>query len=180
LLDEIPVRGTTVSIAGGIGWWKVVDLIADSLITAPGDRNSSSTYRYFIKQSARSAPPSPLHTPSRMRVISPCRPRHGAAGRRRPRQGGASCYRHRCVAGYPAGRDDPHSGVHLLGAVVAAQRRRVEDGPQSALRVTAAQHLAHLCRVLQGIRQGEMTRILEGVCSGDGGAERADCLMKYL
>jgi actin related protein 2/3 complex subunit 5 len=34
--------------------------------------------------------------------------------------------------------------------------------------------------VLQGIRQGEMTRILEGVCSGDGGAERADCLMKYL
>ncbi|CAG7982445.1 unnamed protein product [Penicillium salamii] len=41
-------------------------------------------------------------------------------------------------------------------------------------------HLATVIDVLQGIRQGEMTRILEGVCSGDGGAERADCLMKYL
>ncbi|KAJ5861379.1 uncharacterized protein N7529_008689 [Penicillium soppii] len=40
--------------------------------------------------------------------------------------------------------------------------------------------LATVIDVLQGIRQGEMTRILEGVCSGDGGAERADCLMKYL
>jgi actin related protein 2/3 complex subunit 5 len=25
-----------------------------------------------------------------------------------------------------------------------------------------------------------MTRVLEGVCSGEGGAERGDCLMKYL
>ncbi|KAJ6057131.1 hypothetical protein N7460_000405 [Penicillium canescens] len=41
-------------------------------------------------------------------------------------------------------------------------------------------HLATVIDVLQGIRQGEMTRILEGACSGDGGAERADCLMKYL
>ncbi|OJJ51649.1 hypothetical protein ASPZODRAFT_127765 [Penicilliopsis zonata CBS 506.65] len=41
-------------------------------------------------------------------------------------------------------------------------------------------HLAAVIEVLQGIRQGEMTRILEGVCSGDGGSERADCLMKYL
>jgi actin related protein 2/3 complex, subunit 5 len=41
-------------------------------------------------------------------------------------------------------------------------------------------HLATVVEVLQGIRQGEMTRVLEGVCSGDEGSERADCLMKYL
>ncbi|GAD96696.1 Arp2/3 complex subunit Arc16, putative [Paecilomyces variotii No. 5] len=41
-------------------------------------------------------------------------------------------------------------------------------------------HLATIIEVLQGIRQGEMTRILEAVCSGEGGSERADCLMKYL
>lgn len=41
-------------------------------------------------------------------------------------------------------------------------------------------HLATVIEVLQGIRQGEMTRVLEGVCAGDGGSERADCLMKYL
>ncbi|KAB8228585.1 hypothetical protein ETB97_000078 [Aspergillus alliaceus] len=41
-------------------------------------------------------------------------------------------------------------------------------------------HLATVVEVLQGIRQGEMTRVLEGVCSGPGGSERADCLMKYL
>lgn len=41
-------------------------------------------------------------------------------------------------------------------------------------------HLATVIEVLQGIRQGEMTQILEGVCSGEGGVERGDCLMKYL
>lgn len=41
-------------------------------------------------------------------------------------------------------------------------------------------HLAAVVEVLQGIRQGEMMRVLEGVCTGDGGSERADCLMKYL
>ncbi|KAJ5736100.1 uncharacterized protein N7483_001225 [Penicillium malachiteum] len=41
-------------------------------------------------------------------------------------------------------------------------------------------HLATVIEVLQGIRQAEMTRVLEGVCGSDGGAERADCLMKYL
>ena len=41
-------------------------------------------------------------------------------------------------------------------------------------------HLATVIEVLQGIRQGEMTRILEGVCGAEGGSERADCLMKYL
>lgn len=41
-------------------------------------------------------------------------------------------------------------------------------------------HLATVIEVLQGIRQGEMTRVLEGVCGAEGGAERADCLMKYL
>ncbi|KAF9889945.1 hypothetical protein FE257_006819 [Aspergillus nanangensis] len=41
-------------------------------------------------------------------------------------------------------------------------------------------HMAAVIDVLQGIRQSEMTRVLEGVCSGEGGSERADCLMKYL
>jgi actin related protein 2/3 complex subunit 5 len=41
-------------------------------------------------------------------------------------------------------------------------------------------HMATVVEVLQGIRQGEMTRVLEGVCAGEGGSERADCLMKYL
>jgi actin related protein 2/3 complex subunit 5 len=41
-------------------------------------------------------------------------------------------------------------------------------------------HLATVVEVLQGIRQAEMTRVLESVCSGEGGAERGDCLMKYL
>ncbi|EAW09648.1 actin-related protein 2/3 complex subunit 5 family protein [Aspergillus clavatus NRRL 1] len=41
-------------------------------------------------------------------------------------------------------------------------------------------HMATVVDVLQGIRQGEMTRVLEGVCGGAGGSERADCLMKYL
>ncbi|KKZ67803.1 hypothetical protein GX50_04276 [[Emmonsia] crescens] len=41
-------------------------------------------------------------------------------------------------------------------------------------------HLATVVEVLGGIRQGEMTRVLEGVCAGEGGAERGDCLMKYL
>lgn len=41
-------------------------------------------------------------------------------------------------------------------------------------------HLAAVIEVLQGIRQGEMGRVLDGVCAGEGGSERADCLMKYL
>ena len=41
-------------------------------------------------------------------------------------------------------------------------------------------HLATVVEVLQGIRQNEMTKVLEGVCSGEGGVERADCLMKYM
>ncbi|EER26382.1 hypothetical protein D8B26_003249 [Coccidioides posadasii str. Silveira] len=41
-------------------------------------------------------------------------------------------------------------------------------------------HLATVVEVLQSIRQAEMARVLEGVCSGEGGVERGDCLMKYL
>ncbi|KAL1953064.1 hypothetical protein VTO42DRAFT_3626 [Malbranchea cinnamomea] len=41
-------------------------------------------------------------------------------------------------------------------------------------------HLATVIEVLQGIRQAEMTRVLEAVCGGEGGSERGDCLMKYL
>ncbi|PGH11342.1 hypothetical protein AJ79_04958 [Helicocarpus griseus UAMH5409] len=43
-------------------------------------------------------------------------------------------------------------------------------------------HLATVVEVLGGIRQGEMSRVLEGVCGDgvEGGVERGDCLMKYL
>ncbi|KAI5293631.1 Actin- protein 2/3 complex subunit 5 [Ascosphaera atra] len=41
-------------------------------------------------------------------------------------------------------------------------------------------HLATVTEVLQGIRQSEVPRVLEGVCGGEGGAERGDCLMKYI
>ncbi|EEH36767.1 hypothetical protein PAAG_07185 [Paracoccidioides lutzii Pb01] len=41
-------------------------------------------------------------------------------------------------------------------------------------------HLATVVEVLGGIRQGEMTKVLESVCSGEGGSDRGDCLMKYL
>ncbi|KAJ5439661.1 uncharacterized protein N7458_010659 [Penicillium daleae] len=41
-------------------------------------------------------------------------------------------------------------------------------------------HLATVIEVLQGIRQAEMSRVLEGVTGGEGGSERADCLMKYI
>ncbi len=41
-------------------------------------------------------------------------------------------------------------------------------------------HLATVIDVLQGIRQGDMGRVLAGVLEGPGGIERGDCLMKYL
>ena len=41
-------------------------------------------------------------------------------------------------------------------------------------------HLATVIDVLQGIRQGEMGRVLQAVLDGPGGVERGDCLMKYL
>ncbi|KAJ5293806.1 hypothetical protein PENANT_c002G00569 [Penicillium antarcticum] len=88
----------------------------------------------------------------------------------------------------------PQSESASDAANVATQVRQLLRGgdPEGALRTVLGTaplggddrakevHLATVIDVLQGIRQGEMTRILEGVCSGDGGAERADCLMKYL
>ncbi|OGM42281.1 arp2/3 complex subunit Arc16 [Aspergillus bombycis] len=79
-------------------------------------------------------------------------------------------------------------------ANVAAQVRQLlrSGDPEGALRAVLDTaplggddrakevHLATVIEVLQGIRQGEMTRVLEGVCNGQGGSERADCLMKYL
>jgi actin related protein 2/3 complex, subunit 5 len=79
-------------------------------------------------------------------------------------------------------------------ASVASQVRQLLRGgdPESALRHVLDTaplggdsqakdvHLATVVEVLQGIRQNEMTKILEGVCSGEGGVERADCLMKYM
>lgn len=41
-------------------------------------------------------------------------------------------------------------------------------------------HLATVIDVLQGIRQGDMGRVLAGALEGPGGVERGDCLMKYL
>ncbi|KXG48796.1 ARP2/3 complex 16kDa subunit (p16-Arc) [Penicillium griseofulvum] len=88
----------------------------------------------------------------------------------------------------------PQAASASDAATAAAQVRQMLRGgdPEGALRTVLDTaplggddrakevHLATVIDVLQGIRQGEMTRILEGVCSGDGGAERADCLMKYL
>lgn len=88
----------------------------------------------------------------------------------------------------------PQPGTSSEAANVATQVRQLLRGgdAEGALRAVldtaplggdegAKQvHLATVTEVLQGIRQGEMTRVLEGVCAGDGGAERADCLMKYL
>lgn len=79
-------------------------------------------------------------------------------------------------------------------ANVAAQVRQLlrSGDPEGALRAVLDTaplggddrakevHLATVIEVLQGIRQGEMTKVLEGVCNGQGGSERADCLMKYL
>ncbi|KAL1964115.1 hypothetical protein VTN77DRAFT_7533 [Rasamsonia byssochlamydoides] len=79
-------------------------------------------------------------------------------------------------------------------AAIASQVRQMLRGgdPEGALRTVLdtaplggdAQakdvHLATVVEVLQGIRQGEMMRVLESVCSGEGGTERADCLMKYI
>ncbi|KAJ5749155.1 uncharacterized protein N7511_010851 [Penicillium nucicola] len=88
----------------------------------------------------------------------------------------------------------PQSQSASDSANVATQVRQLLRGgdPEGALRTVLDTaplggddrakevHLATVIDVLQGIRQGEMTKILEGVCSGDGGAERGDCLMKYL
>lgn len=41
-------------------------------------------------------------------------------------------------------------------------------------------HLTTVVEVLQGIRQSEVGRVLEGVVGGKGGSGRGDCLMKYL
>lgn len=91
----------------------------------------------------------------------------------------------------PATLPQPASGSDAANAATQV-RQMLRTDPEGALRAVLDMaplggddqakevHLATVIDVLQGIRQGEMTRILEGVCSGDGGAERADCLMKYL
>ncbi|KAJ6106032.1 hypothetical protein N7512_009549 [Penicillium capsulatum] len=66
------------------------------------------------------------------------------------------------------------------GDAEAALRHVLDTAPLGGDDRAKEVHLATVIEVLQGIRQGEMTRVLEGVCGADGGAERADCLMKYL
>ncbi|PYH41365.1 actin-related protein 2/3 complex subunit 5 family protein [Aspergillus saccharolyticus JOP 1030-1] len=62
----------------------------------------------------------------------------------------------------------------------AALRHVLDTAPLGGDERAKEVHLAAVTEVLQGIRQGEMSRVLEGVCTGEGGAGRADCLMKYL
>jgi len=66
------------------------------------------------------------------------------------------------------------------GDAEGALRHALDTAPLGGDDRAKEVHLATVIEVLQGIRQGEMTRVLEGVCGSDGGAERADCLMKYM
>ncbi|KAI5282456.1 hypothetical protein KEM54_002755 [Ascosphaera aggregata] len=61
-----------------------------------------------------------------------------------------------------------------------ALRAALDNAPLAGDDRAKEVHLATVIEVLQGIRQGEMTRVLEAVCGGEGGAARGDCLMKYL
>ncbi|KAE8150132.1 actin-related protein 2/3 complex subunit 5 [Aspergillus avenaceus] len=66
------------------------------------------------------------------------------------------------------------------GDAEGALRHALDTAPLAGDDRAKEVHLATVIEVLQGIRQGEMLRVLEGVCGGSGGSERADCLMKYL
>ncbi|KAI9369095.1 putative Arp2/3 complex subunit Arc16 [Aspergillus egyptiacus] len=66
------------------------------------------------------------------------------------------------------------------GDAVAALRFVLETAPLGGDEGAKQVHLATVIDVLQGIRQGEMGRVLAGVLEGEGGVERGDCLMKYL
>lgn len=66
------------------------------------------------------------------------------------------------------------------GDAEGALRHVLDSAPLGGDERAKEVHIATVVEVLQGIRQAEMTRVLEGVCGGDGGAERGDCLMKYL
>ncbi|KAJ5092784.1 hypothetical protein N7456_008645 [Penicillium angulare] len=66
------------------------------------------------------------------------------------------------------------------GDTEGALRHALDTAPLGGDDRAKEVHLATVIEVLQGIRQTEMARVLEGVCGSDGGAERADCLMKYL
>jgi actin related protein 2/3 complex subunit 5 len=66
------------------------------------------------------------------------------------------------------------------GDAVGALRHVLETAPLAGDESAKQVHLATVIDVLQGIRQGEMGRVLAGVLEGEGGVERGDCLMKYL
>lgn len=66
------------------------------------------------------------------------------------------------------------------GDAEAALRHVLDTAPLGGDDRAKEVHMATVIEVLQGIRQGEMSRVLEGVCGAEGGAERADCLMKYM
>ncbi|KAH8692726.1 putative Arp2/3 complex subunit Arc16 [Talaromyces proteolyticus] len=61
-----------------------------------------------------------------------------------------------------------------------ALRHVLDTAPLSGDAQAKEVHLATVIEVLQGIRQGEMLKVLEGVLAGEGGTDRADCLMKYI
>ena len=56
----------------------------------------------------------------------------------------------------------------------------LETAPLGGDDAAKAVHLATVLEVLQGIRQSEVSRVLEGVLGGEGGSARGDALMKYL
>ncbi|KKK12292.1 hypothetical protein P175DRAFT_0508640 [Aspergillus ochraceoroseus IBT 24754] len=67
------------------------------------------------------------------------------------------------------------------GDAEGALRHVLETAPLGGDDRAKEVHLATVVDVLQGIRQAEMAKVLEGVCTGGAqGGERADCLMKYL
>lgn len=61
-----------------------------------------------------------------------------------------------------------------------ALRHVLDTAPLSGDAQAKEVHLATVIEVLQGIRQGEMLKVLEGVIAGEDGTDRADCLMKYM
>ncbi|KAL4953817.1 actin-related protein 2/3 complex subunit 5 [Aspergillus filifer] len=66
------------------------------------------------------------------------------------------------------------------GDPAAALIRVLDTAPLGGDESAKQVHLATVIDVLQGIRQSEMVKVLEGVLGGEGGVERGDCLMKYL
>ena len=66
------------------------------------------------------------------------------------------------------------------GDAAGALSSVLETAPLGGDDAAKAVHLATVLEVLQGIRQSEVSRVLEAVLGGEGGSARGDALMKYL